>query len=109
MRITFVLPTVSMRGGTKVVAIYANALAVMGHTVTLVSPPPPAISVRSRIKSFLSGTGWRVVRWTSASHLDGSGLDHRVLERWRAVTDADVPDADAVVATWWETAEWVNM
>jgi glycosyltransferase involved in cell wall biosynthesis len=23
------------------------------------------------------------------------------------VTDADVPDADVVVATWWETAEWV--
>jgi glycosyltransferase involved in cell wall biosynthesis len=25
----------------------------------------------------------------------------------RPITDADVPDADVVIATWWETAEWV--
>ena len=42
------------------------------------------------------------------SHLDGSGLDHHVLDRWRPVTDVDVPDGDVVIATWWETAEWVN-
>src|SRR6185503_16030488 len=27
---------------------------------------------------------------------------------WRPVTDDDVPDGDIVIATWWETAEWVN-
>jgi len=32
----------------------------------------------------------------------------KVLDRFRPVTDADLPDADVVVATWWETAEWVN-
>jgi glycosyltransferase involved in cell wall biosynthesis len=31
----------------------------------------------------------------------------RVIERGRPVTDADVPDADVVIATWWETAQWV--
>jgi glycosyltransferase involved in cell wall biosynthesis len=31
-------------------------------------------------------------------------LEHRVLDEHRAVIDADVPDADVVVATWWETA-----
>jgi len=30
-----------------------------------------------------------------------------VLDCWRPITDRDVPDADVVVATWWETAEWV--
>ena len=25
-----------------------------------------------------------------------------------SVTDDDVPDADIIIATWWETAEWVN-
>jgi glycosyltransferase involved in cell wall biosynthesis len=31
-----------------------------------------------------------------------------VLERWRPVVNDDVPDADVVIATWWETAEWVS-
>ena len=39
------------------------------------------------------------------SHLDGRGLNHRVLERYRPVMDEDVPDADIVIATWWETTE----
>ena len=41
------------------------------------------------------------------SHLEGLNLDHRVLDVYRPIVDADVPDADVVVATWWETAEWV--
>ena len=24
------------------------------------------------------------------------------------MTDVDVPDGDLIIATWWETAEWVN-
>ena len=35
------------------------------------------------------------------------GLDHRQIESHREITAGDVPDADVVVATWWETAEWV--
>jgi glycosyltransferase involved in cell wall biosynthesis len=32
----------------------------------------------------------------------------RVIESRRPIVDRDVPDADVVIATWWETAEWVN-
>jgi glycosyltransferase involved in cell wall biosynthesis len=35
-------------------------------------------------------------------------VNHRVLERWRPITDQDLPDADVVIATWWETAAWVD-
>lgn len=34
-------------------------------------------------------------------------VDHRRLNHTGPVTDADVPDADVVVATWWQTADWV--
>jgi len=44
----------------------------------------------------------------ATSHVVGSGVEHRVLDRWRPIVDADLPDADVVIATWWETAEWVN-
>ena len=108
MRITFILPIVNMSGGIKVPAIYARALAAQNHTVTLVSPPPATTPVRRKIKSWLAGKGWPRNPQSLQSHLDGTGLDHRVLDRFRPVTDSDVPDADIVIATWWETAEWVH-
>jgi glycosyltransferase involved in cell wall biosynthesis len=43
----------------------------------------------------------------TASHFDSLAVPLKVLESCRPVTDADVPDADFVVATWWQTAEWV--
>lgn len=108
MRITFVLPAVNMSGGIKVLGIYATALAARGHAVVLVSPPPWRMPISGKFKSLLSGNGWPKDVLAYASHLDQSGLDHRILDRSRPVNDRDVPDADVVIATWWETAEWVR-
>lgn len=80
----------------------------MGHTVCIVSPPPPATPLRRKIKAWLSGRGWPEASLEPTSHLDGSGVAHHVLDRWRPVSDKDVPSADVVIATWWVTAEWVN-
>ena len=107
MKITFVLPTVGMSGGIKVVAIYAKMLADKGHKVTLVSPPAQQPKLFNKVKSLLKGKGWLKPKSTN-SHIDGLGLNHQVLETYRPVTDKDLPDADAVVASWWETAEWVH-
>ena len=107
MRITFILPTVNLSGGIRVVAIHAGMLAARGHQVVLVSPPAMEPSIREKVRSLLKGNGWPTVEPNPRSHLDGTGLDHRVLDRWRPVTNDDVPHADVIVATWWETAEWV--
>lgn len=108
MRITFCLPVVGMNGGIRVVAIYAQALARMGHQVTLVSPPPQKPTWKQSVKSLLKRGQWPSSGRSWPSHLDGLGLDHRILDRWRAPRNEDVPDGDAVIATWWETAEWVQ-
>src|SRR2546428_6934540 len=42
------------------------------------------------------------------SHLDPLGVEVRYINSHRPVTAADVPDADVIVATWWETAEWIE-
>ena len=42
------------------------------------------------------------------SMVDGLGLDHRQIESHRPILATDLPDADVVVATWWETAEWIE-
>jgi glycosyltransferase involved in cell wall biosynthesis len=35
------------------------------------------------------------------------GVDVTVLQRFGPIGESDVPDADVIIATWWETAEWV--
>jgi glycosyltransferase involved in cell wall biosynthesis len=105
MRITFILPTVSMGGGIKVAAIYAKALAEKGHDVVLLSFSQSNTTIKRKIKSLIKGHGWPTNKQAN-SHLDGLGLDHRVLDHCRPI--ADVPDADVIIATWWETAEWVS-
>lgn len=110
MRITFVLPHAGLSGGIRVCAIYAQALMNRGHDVFVVSTPPPPKnrSLKSRVKRLLKGQGWTSQVGKEPGHFDNLKVPHKVIEKWRPIVDADVPDADVVVATWWETAEWVN-
>nr|WP_271605738.1 glycosyltransferase family 4 protein [Bradyrhizobium sp. CCBAU 11434] len=98
----------NLSGGTRVVAIYARELTRMGHSVRVVCPPPQPIPLQQKLKRWAKGYGWVAEADRQRSHLVASGVDWQVLEQWRPVVDDDVPDADVVVATWWETAEWVN-
>ena len=107
LRINFILPTVNMSGGIRVVAIYAAALQAMGHRVNLISPPAPRPSLKDILKNILRGQNpWAL--GVSPSHVDTIGVPHYVLAANKPVCDEDVPDGDVVIATWWETAEWVN-
>lgn len=105
MKITFVLPTANMSGGIRVLAIYADRLRQRGHDVFVVSQPPRRPTLRDRLRRLRQGLGWR--QPAEGSHFDHFDVPHKVLKKRRPVADADVPDADVVVATWWETAEWV--
>ncbi|MFB8790045.1 MAG: glycosyltransferase family 4 protein [Potamolinea sp.] len=107
MKITFVLPPLNLTGGIRVVAIYAERLQKLGHQVCVVATPYPKPSLRQQVKSLLKGKGLIPADETSASHFDNRDVQVKIIDRWRPITDADVPDADVVVATWWETAEWV--
>jgi len=107
MQISFISPTVDLSGGARVIAVYAQQLKRMGHTVRVISPPPADVPLRRKVKSWLMGNGWPKVPSRHESHLDGTEIDHRVIDRWRPIMDDDVPGGDAVIATWWETAEWV--
>ena len=107
MKITFVLPHAALSGGTRVVAIYAERLQKRGHEVTIVSIPKPSLTLKRKVKALLKDKKLPP-RKKGPSHLDGITVKHKVLEKYRPITNNDVPDADVVIATWWETAEWVN-
>ena len=110
MRITFLLPRYTRRpvGGYAVVYEYANRLQARGHQVTLVHPrqadPLPGWSGRLR--------GWcwphlkrrrepKLVAWFPLR----GGVDVRLVPDLR---EAHIPRGDAVFATSWHTAPWVN-
>ncbi|MFZ1947660.1 MAG: glycosyltransferase family 4 protein [bacterium] len=112
MRIVFILPGYPWRpvGGFRVVYEYANGLVARGHDLAVVHPrnlrnwsPPPAhgsarlrrLAGRARNALFRPG-----VRWNP--------IDSRVRMLYVADPATErIPDADAVVATAWQTAEYV--
>ncbi|MGB3265096.1 MAG: glycosyltransferase family 4 protein [Microcoleus sp.] len=107
MKITFVLPTLSLTGGIRVISIFAELLRKRGHEVFVISVPHAQASLRQQVKSLLRGRGWISTPENEPSFFDNLGVKQKITDRYRPVEDKDVPDADVVVATWWETAEWV--
>jgi glycosyltransferase involved in cell wall biosynthesis len=110
LNITFVLPGAAKvpTGGFKVVFEYANYLVRKGHRVTIVHPATP-----------LADDPWRESMKTGLVYYRCK-FDKRYLPRkwfqleqsikvlWvPALPERYIPDADVVVATSWETAEWV--
>ena len=107
MRVTFVTPPADLSGGLRVVSIYAGKLQQMGHTVSVVSPPNAGAPLRHRLHRWITGRG-TLSNQRPPSHFDKIPLIRSVLDRPRPVREADVPDADVIIATWWETAEWIK-
>lgn len=108
MKITFILPYAGLAGGIRGIAMYAERLRQRGHQVLVISTPPWPLSFKDKAISFLKGNGWLDNTEFGPSHLDKVDVPHKIIDRFRPVTDEDVPDADVVIATWWVTAEWVT-
>jgi len=112
MRINFILPFYSVRpiGGLKVVYEYANQLAARGHDVSVIHPRSMRNiePVRRPLHKLHNAALDTRNRFAPRAGLKWQPLDRRV----RIVivpepTAAHVPDADAVFATAWQTAEYV--
>jgi glycosyltransferase involved in cell wall biosynthesis len=103
MRVTFVLPYAGLQGGIRVIATYAERLTRRGHDVQVISCPQ-VFTMRHTAKSLLLGRG---LPKPEPSHFAGIQVRHRVLETVRSVRDADVPDGDVVIATYYTTAAGV--
>ena len=108
MRITFLTPADNLTGGARVVATYARLLQTRGHEVTVVSNAPDRPTLRQRLRAWRRGEPAELRRTSrpETGHVALSGVPRRVLERPRPMESRDLPDADVLVATWWETAVW---
>jgi len=108
MRITFIAPHAGYSGGIRVIATHARRLDRRGHQVLVVVATPAHAQREGPTQARRQGSEEPAWMSDKGGHFDGVPVEHRVLNKIRAVTDADVPDADVIVATWWETAEWVS-
>ncbi|MGC4030690.1 MAG: glycosyltransferase family 4 protein [Tepidisphaeraceae bacterium] len=108
MRITFVLPPPDFSGGIRVVAEIAQGLTARGHSVTAVWPNRRPWSFKGKVHHLMKYFRLpQVNREPIKSYFDAMSIPTRQLETFRPVLAADVPDADVIVATWWETANWI--
>ena len=117
LRITFLLPLPGTHpiGGFKVVYEYANFFATRGHHVSIVHPaifrldqPFAKLPLRSKLRTAreylqhkLKGT-YKPTAWFT--------LKPAVRLLWvSSLAAKHIPNADIVIATAWETAEWAAL
>ena len=87
------------------IAIYADLLTDMGHDVTVVAQTHKKPGKLVSLKRFLKGR--KPKPRPTSSHFDSMKASLHLVEDGREITDADVPDADVVIATFWTTADAV--
>ncbi len=111
MKLCFVLPGSSPypSGGVKIIYEHANRLAAKGHDVTVVHAAfvrkgdwrQRARGMASFVLNRIGIMQWRPDRWFS--------VDSRVKMIWAPSLDKHwIPASDAVIASAWQTAEWVR-
>lgn len=106
VKVTFLVPNANLSGGCRIIAEHARMLHERGHEVTVVCGRRQQPGVVGRLKALAKG---RPIRMTpdGPSHLDGVPFDVVRLERSRPIVARDVPDADLILSSWWETTEWM--
>jgi len=108
MKVTFVIPYDGPAGGIRVVARHAQLLRARGHDVTVVSAPRRINWLREAVKYVLYREGVLAEPREKRSYFEGVDVERHVIDSPRPIEERDVPDADVIIATWWETAEWIQ-
>lgn len=106
MKITFVVPTLNLSGGLRVISIYATFLSERGHEVTVVSPSNKK-NILQKMKDKFTGTKIIKIDFDD-TFFNNKKYNVHILEQNRRVVEQDVPDADIIIATFWYTAEWIK-
>ena len=96
MKITFILPDIGLAGGVKVVFQYAKFLSAAGHEVSVVYSPPETSWASPNIWLRRLLNDYRNLKYLSSKAI-------KIIKAPR-LSERDIPDADIIVATWWETA-----
>ena len=116
LKITFVIPFITLTGGIKAPMEYGNRLHDMGHDVVFVYPQnSPYLCENTKPKrTLLHILEWLrgEIRYWGAKLLRRSELEWFTLKpsliRVHDLSERHVPDGDVIVAVDWPTAEKIN-
>lgn len=107
MRITFLSFPTDLTGGQRVIAVYAQRLEARGHHVEIVCCQRPRATILQSAKNMLRRCKLLNGQASVSSHYDNYGVNYRIATHPGELVEQDISDGDIVIATWWETAEWV--
>ncbi|HVP36194.1 MAG TPA: glycosyltransferase family 4 protein [Terriglobales bacterium] len=111
MRITFILPgwAKSPVGGFKVVYEYANRLSEKGHQVNVIHPRSPffrEVKFKHKMKMFANEIASHFLQRNKMDWFTISPNVNMLIVN--SLEERNIPEGDAIIATAWQTAEWVN-
>ena len=105
--------SVSLTGGFRVIAGYADRLQSRGYDVAIVAPggaprKPRTLfeRIRRRLRRLLKPATKPAV--VERPFLKNPDVRIDIAPGKNALSSEDMPQADVLIATWWETAEWVS-
>ncbi len=106
IKITFLLPFADLAGGVRVVVAFARQLHARGHQVAIYSMPPRVKRSPRSTQTDKAGELPVLADWRRPDRGFFAGLEfpHVVIDRYRPYTDNDLPDADILIACWYEVA-----
>ncbi|MBN2027618.1 MAG: glycosyltransferase family 4 protein [Actinobacteria bacterium] len=109
MKINFLLPSLKLGGGVSSTLELANRLQGRGHEVNVIYPVIPGRGGYSptNVKKTAGRLLKAMANLRTKNELDWFGLEARLI-RVPSLAERYIPDADIVVATWWENALTVN-
>jgi len=107
LKITFIIPRASTAGGIRVVAIYAKKLSDLGHEVSVISVMKKG-TIRQRLRSLIKERR-RFSSKSNTVYFDKlKDVKFEIKYILKNLKPNQIPNSDVVIATWWETAKWVN-
>ena len=116
MKITFILPSIGVGGGVRVVLEYANHLIKNGHKVSVIYPSILTSQLFIRLKPewyFIKKIAYKMIKplklFSKPRHVEINWFNLKAqLIEVPTLDEKYIPDADIIIATWWETAFYVN-
>ncbi|MFM7470938.1 MAG: glycosyltransferase family 4 protein [Nodosilinea sp.] len=107
MKITFIIPCLTISGGIRVIATHAKYLRDKGHDIVIVAPKPKNKSFLSWLKAFIKKRSFQPDSYSDSTYFEINQLSVNT-SKTSAIQESDLPDSDFIIATWWETAEWIS-
>jgi len=115
MKITFVLPGISIAGGVRVVFEYANRLIDRGHKVYIIYPTiPPRMLSRSKTKLIGGKVAGGLRNLLRGNNVEWFNVKAKLIRvptinpKFVNLVKSSVPNSDILIATSWETVYFVN-